>query len=287
MEFFGNLNAVAEEELTVFKFSRRVLVNVDDTDATYLAGRNYRSYGASTGSEFTAKRSGKATAAGQKLNLTLEGKKLTVTTPYLGEQGAKIVLAAAAVARLQGMETKAIAKALKAVEPAPGRLQQLAGVKNSRLFDDTYNASPLATKAALDVLYETDAPQRIAILGSMNELGVTSKNAHQEVGAYCDPKKLKLVVTIGADARKYLAPAAKKAGCEVKSFTGPYEAGDFVKKQLKSKAVVLAKGSQNGVFAEEALKTLLADPADGAKLVRQSGYWLAVKRAQFGDSKPS
>jgi len=46
--------------------------------------------------------------------------------------------------------------------------------------------------------------------------------------------------------------------------------------------VVLAKGSQNGVFAEEALKPLLADPTDAEKLVRQSPHWLNAKERQFG-----
>jgi hypothetical protein len=45
--------------------------------------------------------------------------------------------------------------------------------------------------------------------------------------------------------------------------------------------VVLAKGSQNGVFAEEALRLLLADPADVPKLVRQSDYWLKRKARAF------
>ncbi len=62
----------------------------------------------------------------------------------------------------------------------------------------------------------------------------------------------------------------------------PYEAGDYVKNNLKPGAVVLAEGSQNGVFAEEALKPLLGSKADVAKLVRQSPYWLKIKNKQFG-----
>jgi hypothetical protein len=89
-------------------------------------------------------------------------------------------------------------------------------------------------------------------------------------------------VTIGQDARDYLAPEAAAAGCTVESFLSPYEAGEFVKSQLKSGAVVLAKGSQNGVFAEEAVKALLKHEQDQIKLVRQSGHWKRIKRSQFG-----
>jgi hypothetical protein len=47
---------------------------------------------------------------------------------------------------------------------------------------------------------------------------------------------------------------------------------------------LLAKGSQNGVFAEEAVKLVLASPADANKLVRQSGSWAKIKKRQFQDA---
>src|SRR5260221_9448082 len=102
----------------------------------------------------------------------------------------------------------------------------------------------------------------------MNELGAESASAHQAAGSYCDPQKLDLVVTVGEEAQKYLAPAAQQVGCQVESFATPYQAGEFVASKLKPKTVVLAKGSQNGVFTEEAVKILLNDPADSARLVR-------------------
>lgn len=61
----------------------------------------------------------------------------------------------------------------------------------------------------------------------------------------------------------------------------PAEAAAIVEKVLKRGAVILAKGSQNGVFAEEAVKRLLANKQDAARLVRQSSSWLAIKAKQF------
>ena len=89
-------------------------------------------------------------------------------------------------------------------------------------------------KAALDVLYtESDAEQRIAVLGGMNELGDHAKPAHIEIGEYCDAHKLDMVVTIGSQAEQWLAPAAKKNGCQVHSFAHPADAGKFVANHLK------------------------------------------------------
>jgi len=281
MEYFGTLDAVAAEELSVFDYSKRVLVNGDDIAGTYLAGRSFTEYSlTSAQAEYGAAAKPKG-LAGQTLQLRLLKASLEADIAYVGEPGAKVALAAAAVADMLGVKPADIAAGLPQLKPFAGRMQILTGVSDATLIDDTYNASPLAVKAALDTLYAARAKQRIAILGSMNELGVQSHKAHWEIGEYCDPKKLSLVVTIGHDAKRWLAPAAEKRGCDVHEFSDPFEAGEFVKSKLQTGAVVLAKGSQNGVFAEEALKPLLADMADEAKLVRQSPHWLKVKAKQF------
>jgi UDP-N-acetylmuramoyl-tripeptide--D-alanyl-D-alanine ligase len=281
MEYFHDLDAVAAEELSVSRYAKRLLLNHDAIDPNYHQGIPHVSYGANGDYELTSKSRG---LKGQQVTIQLTGgRSLSAMVPVLGKQGGAIVLAAAAVADAAGLDIEAIRQGLKTLPPTAGRMQVLAGIKQSTIIDDTYNASPVAATAALDVLYAQKAPQRIAILGSMNELGGTSKESHRQVGAYCDPKKLDYVITIGYEAKKYLAPAAKQAGCTVKSFLNPHEAGAFAKKQLKSKAVVLAKGSQNGVFAEEAVKPVLTDQTDEARLVRQSAYWLKIKRSQFGD----
>ncbi len=286
MEYFGTLDAVATEELTALSFSKKALVNIDDTPSMYLKKRTYMSYGMSSqATYYVAKRTSKA-LDGQKLTIQLgKDHSFSSTVPMLGAQGAKIALAAAATAHILGETNKDIEKGLEQVEPFAGRMRLFKGIKKSTIIDDTYNSSPIATNAALDVLYETKAAQRIAILGSMNELGDYSPEAHHEVGVHCDPKKLDLVITIGHDAEVFLAPIASEQGCTVHSFKSPYKAGAFVKKQLKEGAVVLGKGSQNGVFAEEALKPLLADKKDVEHMVRQSPYWMAAKHGQFPDAR--
>jgi len=281
MEFFGTLDAVAAEELVVFDYSKRVLVNGDDIAGTYLAGREFSEYSlTSKQADYYAKRRSHG----------LHGQTLTITTPkgstdasmtYMGTPGAKFALAAAGVAHMLGVKMSAIADGLPNLHPFAGRMQVLAGIHDSTLIDDTYNASPVAVKAALDALYAARTAQRIALLGSMNELGDYSQEAHEEVGSYCDPKKLALVVTIGAMAKKWLAPVARANGCEVRSFMDPYEAGEFLRGKVKKGAVVLAKGSQGGIYTEEAIKPLLAHPGDAEKLVRQSAHWLARKAKQF------
>ncbi len=281
MEFFGTLDAVAAEELKVFDFAKKVLVNGDDTPGEYLAGREFVEY--SLRAEQAEYHAGVRAHGfrGNTLQLTLRKKSLTAQTQLVGDQGAKFALAAAATADMLGVPKAKIATALPQVEAFAGRMQILHGLHGATLIDDTYNAAPISMKAALDVLYIAKSPQKVAILGSINEMGSYAHEAHTEVGSYCNPKKLDLVVMVGKDAKRWLAPAAKAKGCTVHSFLSPYEAGAFVLQHLKPGAVVLAKGSQNGVYAEEALKQLLANPDDAVKLVRQTTYWQARKAKQF------
>jgi UDP-N-acetylmuramoyl-tripeptide--D-alanyl-D-alanine ligase len=281
MEQFKTMDAVASEELSLFDFCQRVLVNTDDVDAQYLESREYVSYGGH-GATYVLKSVRPSQKLGsQRVTFALADRTVSTKIQLIGQHGAKVALAAAATACEMALSQEDVEVALKQLKPFAGRMQILPGIKKATLIDDTYNASPIAVAAALDVLQSTDAPQRIAVLGSMNELGETSPEAHRQAGALCDPQKLDLVVTIGRDAKEYLARVAGERGCVVHTFLNPKEAGEFVAEHIQEKALVLFKGSQNRVFAEEALKVVLDNPADADKLVRQSAGWMKVKRRQF------
>jgi len=285
MEFFKTIDAVAREELSVAGFSGLTIVNRDDVDdkyASYATTSNIDTYGLAAPAEYQIilEPASPLDARIGKL-IAPEWEQVPITLQLVGPQSVKSAVAAAAVAAKLGLTSQQVAVGLSKLTPVPGRMQILRGLKDSVLIDDTYNSSPLAVKAALDTLYEIDAPQHIAILGTMNELGELSAQAHAQVGSLCDPQKLDWVVTIGDHAKQFIAPAAMKKGCQVRSFMNPYDAGSFVHSVLAEHAAVLAKGSQNGVFAEEALKILLHATEEESYLVRQSPYWLDVKSQQF------
>ena len=262
MAFFDSLDEVAKEELDIGKFSSLVLANKDLCDKKYLDQLPGLLTYAIKGADYDL----------SEMGSVAKGKS---------EAEQYSLIAAAAAARKLGMATEDIKAGLAKVKPVPGRMQILEGVNGSVIIDDTYNASPAAVKLALDYLYDMVATKRIAVLGNMNEMGDSSKAAHEEIGAYCDPKKLDMVLTIGAEANRFLAQAAEAKGCKVQSFDSPFTAGEYLKPLLQKGEAVLIKGSQNGVFAEETVKILLANQADSGKLVRQSDDWLKVKQKAF------
>ncbi|MCK9540293.1 Mur ligase family protein [Dokdonella sp.] len=286
MEFFGSIETVAQEELTVANFSRVAIINRDDIDgrfAQFLTNQNVDTYGTTAAAEFRVEVKDFDVEHGFAAWLVMSGFAETYPADLrvIGEHSLRPICGAIAVAVKLGMGPQEIVKGVEDITPVPGRMNLLRGVEKSVLIDDTYNSSPASASAALQTLYSIQAPQRIAILGSMNELGQSSAAEHETLGHLCDPSLLAWVVTIGDEAEKYLAPAAKARGCQVKSFKSAIDAGAFTRSVMEEGAVILAKGSQGDIFAEEAVKMLLHSTSDDHMLVRQSPAWAARKSEFF------
>jgi len=280
MEFFKDMSAVAKEELALTSFTGRTILGQDVADEwleKYAEGEVIKTgEGTSTTLE-----SYKLTANGSRVVLKLDGKKMEFNSNYVAEHLVRNLLMPALLAKEMGLTTKEIKAGLEKVYPLPGRMQLLKGLSGSTIIDDTYNSSPDAVKSALNVLYEYPAERKIVLLGMMNELGATSTHHHKEIGKYCEPKKLDLVVTLGEDANNFSADEAEKRGCKVIRAKSAIHAAEIIKDELTPSTVMLAKGSQNGVYAEEAVKLLLEKPEDAEKLVRQSAYWPKKKQKYF------
>jgi len=285
MENFKSIDKVAAEELYLTSQANKVLINVDDCPKPYLKDITYLSYSLiDKQADYRLDICSTMGVKGSLANLYIPKKTFNnVTILMPGQQGAKISLAGLAVLDMYSLLAKQKNNQprllLQQLKPVPGRMQILQGIKDSIIIDDTYNSSPQAAIAALKVLYDTEAKQRVAILGSMNELGAYSKQAHEEVAKFINPKLIDLVVIVGQEAIDYMLPIVKTIGCRSASFVSSLEAGKFVKLNLETKAVILVKGSQNGVFCEEAIKPLLKNQLDRDKLVRQSVYWLKQKNS--------
>lgn len=286
MEFFKTIDAVAREELSVADFSDQVLINRDDIDgeyAKYLITPRVNTYGTNAAAEyyFISEKYSIADGHDGKFIAPEWSDPTDSTINVLGEHTLRPAIAAAAVAIKLGMSSFEVAKGLSKIKAVPGRMNVLRGIEDTIIIDDTYNSSPLAAESSLRVLYQLSAPQRIAVLGSMNELGDVSAVEHEKIGKMCDPTQLAWVITVGEEAEKYLAPAAKSRGCQVKSFKNALLAGAFVRSVLEKDSVILFKGSQGGIYLEEAVKEVLRSASDEKYLVRQSPEWLQRKNDFF------
>ena len=287
MEFFKTMDAVAKEELSVSNFSKYTFINSDDVNSKYAdfeTNPNFTTYGVSETAEyrleinnFDVERGYDAIAYGPVFD-----QGFAVNADVLGEHSLRPVLAAIGVAGVLGVSPQSIAAGVDKIRSVPGRMNLLRGLAGTWVIDDSYNSSPAAALGALRTLYDVfaQAPQRIAVLGDMRELGETSQQEHEALGANCKGESLAWVVTVGPETEKYLAPIARQHGCQVRCFNNPIEAAEFVRTVTQEGAAILVKGSQNTIFLEEAVKNLCLMSED-VKLVRQSAEWMEKKERFF------
>ncbi len=109
---------------------------------------------------------------------------LYVRAPLLGRHSVHTALAAAAVGLVHGLTWQEIATGIQRTS-GQLRLVVAPGINGSTIIDDTYNASPVSTLAALNLLNDLrngGQRRRVAVLGDMRELGSYTEEGHRQVG---------------------------------------------------------------------------------------------------------
>ncbi|MGK2896549.1 MAG: Mur ligase family protein [Candidatus Saccharimonadales bacterium] len=288
METFGTIEQIAQEELMVANFSQLALINRDDIEGRFsgfLTNQAIDTYGTTSSAEYRFEINDFSLVKGYKGSfISLEASEpFDAQVHVIGEQSLRPVIAAVAVAQKLGMIPTTITQGISEIHPTPGHMNVLRGIKGSVIIDDTYSSTPIAATSALQTIYGLQVSQRVVIFGSMNHLGSESAVEHEKLGKLCDPNLLSWVITIGTEAEQYLAPAARLRGCQVKSFKSALEAGAFAHSVLGTGAVVLAKGSVDDIYAEEAVRILLHDTTEDRFLVRQESEWKTRKNHFFAE----
>jgi UDP-N-acetylmuramoyl-tripeptide--D-alanyl-D-alanine ligase len=202
--------------------------------------------------------------------------RATVQTSVVGEQQLVPLLAAAAAALEQGLSPVQIQKGMEAYAVPPGRGRIIEGKRGMTIVDDSYNASPEAVKAGLDMLRPFAAGRRVvAVLGTMNELGETSMALHEDVGAHM-ANRADFAILVGEHAirMKAAAVAAGMPEGSIMIFAKPEQAVKKADQIVKKNDVIYVKASQGGMRLERVVERLMARPQDApTQLVRQSSYW--------------
>ncbi|MEI7771938.1 MAG: UDP-N-acetylmuramoyl-tripeptide--D-alanyl-D-alanine ligase [Chloroflexales bacterium] len=168
---------------------------------------------------------------------------LDLRLPLIGRHSVYLALAAISVGLIMGMGWDEIVAGLCDPE-SQSRLRVLPGVGGSTLIDDTYNAAPISSRAALDLLADIDG-RRVAILGDMLELGSAEEQGHREVGRRA-AEVAQLLVTVGQRAR-WIAESAHAAGMpasRIMAFDTSAEAASAALPLLQPGDYVLIKASR-------------------------------------------
>lgn len=190
-----------------------------------------------------------------ELNLGVE--RVEIHYQLLGEHQIYSALAAAALGIIEDIPLTKIKLALESIQPSEHRLQPISGPNNSIILDDTYNSSPAALEAAIDVLIKIPARRRVIVLGEMRELGGYSEALHRKVAQRIYKEKLDLVFLGQGDAL-IIADELKSLGFWEERLETNLQNSQMVGKLLKvlSKGdVCLIKGSR-GVRLDEVVKRI-------------------------------
>lgn len=132
--------------------------------------------------------------------------------PLLGRHNIYNALAAAAAAFALGMELDLIKRGLSSFKPLDLHMQLSIFYKSIKILNDSYNASPLSVKSALETLAEVAQNNRkIAILGDMLELGERTDFYHQEIGKEVAKLSIDLLITVGPGG-KIIAQSSQEEG---------------------------------------------------------------------------
>lgn len=158
----------------------------------------------------------------------------------------------------------------------PSRSSILKGVKNTTIIDSSYNSSPIACLELIKFL-DTFKTKKIAVLGDMRELGSSTESEHNIIYQQAI-KTADLLISVGTETKKYFGDKSIK-------FDYWWQAAEYLKQQIKGGETILVKGSQNTIFLEELVKSILLNPSDSSKLCRQSPYWLKTKNKFKDQSK--
>jgi alanine racemase len=205
-------------------------------------------------------------------------RKLRARLALRGRHNLYAALAAVAVGLTLEVPLEEALEALAGVEPLRGRLNPIAGVGTSLILDDSFNASPASTLAALDTLSLYDAGRRVAVLGDLTEPGHLDAETYRHIGQRV-ARIVDFLVAQG-DGARHVAEEAHRVGLASDQILVTYTPQDTLRgltSQLNAGDTVLVKGSVESRM-EQVVAGLLADPSQAADLlVRQTAGWQKVR----------
>jgi UDP-N-acetylmuramoyl-tripeptide--D-alanyl-D-alanine ligase len=234
LEYLKTVRNVARAKSEIFTFLRGedfAVINQDDEHFEHLRSRvahfesRVETFGIIEPAGITPKE--------------LEGIKL----PVPGEHNIYNALAAIAVAKILGIKKSSIKKGLEGFRPLSKRMEVINRADQVKIINDTYNANPQSTAAALKTLAALQG-RKIAVLGDMLELGKSARAAHRRILRLARALKIDVVYAFG----KLWPQSARIFGDKDQLIKN-------LKKDIRTRDIILVKGSR-GMRMEEVVEAI-------------------------------
>jgi UDP-N-acetylmuramoyl-tripeptide--D-alanyl-D-alanine ligase len=249
LERMGSLLGIADTKAAIYDALPAdgvAVINADDAFAPYFgeraAGRRVIRFGLDASAEVTA----------HDVRLGTEGSTFVLVAPQgraeialqlVGRHNVRNALAAASLALAAGAGFDAVVAGLNAARPVEGRLITHRLDNGAVLIDDSYNANPGSTAAAIDALAEIGGENWL-VLGDMREIGNDEIAMHVEIGRRAKASGIRRLYALGA-----LSSAAAQAFGEGGSVHESHAAlAQTLAADLRDGVRVLVKGSHSSAM---------------------------------------
>ncbi len=246
LERMGSLEGIAETKgalYTSLPAQGLVVINADDAFATFfgnLAGsRRVIRFGANA----DVRAENIQLGAHARFTLVANSERSEISLPLNGRHNVQNALAAATCAIALDVPLARIKQGLEAAPAVKGRLQRYAMPGGWTLIDDSYNANPGSTAAAISTLVSEDGEAWL-VLGDMRELGNDARALHAQTGKLAHDSGIARLYTVG----ELSAAAAKAFGETANHFDDQASLIAALAADVKPGIHVLVKGSRGSAM---------------------------------------
>jgi UDP-N-acetylmuramoyl-tripeptide--D-alanyl-D-alanine ligase len=261
LERMGSLEGIAETKGAIYAALPPhgiAVINADDAFAsTFIARsgtRNVISFGLERDAEVSARIHALGTDA--RFELHTPAGKAEIVLPLPGRHNVMNALAASAAALALDVPLATIQRGLESVAAVKGRLQRYPMPGGWSLIDDSYNANPGSTAAAIATL-AAEPGESWLVLGDMRELGRDAATLHAQVGKLAREHGVARLYAVG----ELSAVAAQAFGKSARHFATQLELIAALRADVHAGVRVLVKGSRGS--AMERVVHALRDGANG------------------------
>lgn len=242
-----NILKAKMEITTLFKENNTLIINADNDMLSTVSETSYKTIKIGLENDYNFK--------GTRIiinNNSIEFKVIengieidkTVKVNIPGKHNILNSLLAIATARELGLTYEEICQGIKKLEFTSMRLD-IVNCGKYIIINDAYNASPDSMEAALEVLKNYEGKRKIAVLGTMRELGEEAYEAHRRVGDFAKKCNIDLLLTTGEFNEAY--KAGFKEG-NVSAFNTQEELINYLSTIIAEGDVILVKASRTMKF---------------------------------------
>ncbi|MGH8041887.1 MAG: UDP-N-acetylmuramoyl-tripeptide--D-alanyl-D-alanine ligase [Rudaea sp.] len=262
LERMGSLEGIAETKGAIYTALPPhgiAVINADDA----FAGFFVRMAGAHRvlrfGLEHAADVRGEIRTLGATAQFCLHtpAGRSEVKLPLPGRHNVMNALAAAALALAFDAPLAAIVRGLESASPVAGRLIRHQMADGWILIDDSYNANPGSTAAAIATL-AAESGEGWLVLGDMRELGADAAQLHAQTGALARAQGIARLYAVG----EWSVHAVRAFGNNARHFADQQELIAALATDVHAGVSVLVKGSR-GSAMEHVVKALCGNGHHG------------------------